>query len=101
MASPHIGTGGSERGLEIVREHGADVAISHHEAGYVDEIRRVTKGRGVDVILEMAAHVNLERDLGLLARDGRIVVIGSRGANGNRRAPGNGPRRRDSRHVPV
>ena len=38
-----------------------------------------TGGRGVDVILEMAAHINLDKDLALLARNGRIVVIGNRG----------------------
>ena len=40
---------------------------------------RSTGGRGVDVVVEMAAHVNLERDLTLLAKHGRIVVVGSRG----------------------
>jgi len=40
---------------------------------------RLTGGRGVDIILEMLANVNLARDLKLLARKGRVVVIGSRG----------------------
>jgi NADPH2:quinone reductase len=40
---------------------------------------RLTEGRGVDVILEMLANVNLDRDLGVLARFGRVVVVGSRG----------------------
>ena len=35
--------------------------------------------RGVDVILEMLANVNLDKDLGLLARFGRVVVVGNRG----------------------
>jgi NADPH2:quinone reductase len=74
-----IGTGGSSRGLDIVRAQGARVAVDHTAPGYLDEILRATGGRGVDVILEMAAHVNLDRDLGLLARGGRVVVIGSRG----------------------
>jgi NADPH:quinone reductase len=39
----------------------------------------LTGGRGVDVILEMAAHVNLGKDLTLIANGGRVVVIGSRG----------------------
>ena len=46
---------------------------------YLDEIMKATGGTGVDVILEMAAHVNLDRDLGLLAKYGRVVVIGNRG----------------------
>ncbi len=40
---------------------------------------KATGGRGVDVVLEMAAHVNLDKDLGLLAPRGRVVVIGNRG----------------------
>jgi NADPH2:quinone reductase len=74
-----IGTGGTDRGLEIVREEGADFVFNHRSADYADAIMRATGGRGVDVVIEMAAHVNLERDLTLLARHGRVVVVGNRG----------------------
>ena len=74
-----IGTGGTAEGLAVVREHGADVTVNHRTDGYADEIMRATGGAGVNVIVEMAAHVNLERDLSLLARHGRLVVVGSRG----------------------
>ena len=40
---------------------------------------QLTGGRGVDVILEMLANVNLGKDLTVLAPKGRVVVIGSRG----------------------
>jgi len=40
---------------------------------------KITEGRGVDAILEMLSNVNLGKDLGILAKDGRVVVIGSRG----------------------
>jgi NADPH2:quinone reductase len=40
---------------------------------------KLTGGKGVDLILEMAAHLNLAKDLTVLARNGRVVVIGSRG----------------------
>ena len=39
----------------------------------------LTEGRGVDVIIEMLANVNLNKDLGVLAVHGRVVVVGSRG----------------------
>jgi len=74
-----IGSGGTPRGLQTVREHGADVLVNHHDAGYLDDIRKTTGGRGVDVIIEMAAHINLDKDLSLLAPRGRVVVVGSRG----------------------
>jgi NADPH2:quinone reductase len=74
-----FGTGGTERGLETVRAHGADMVFSHREPGYLDAVMKATGGRGVDLILEMAAHINLDKDFGVLARFGRIAVIGSRG----------------------
>jgi NADPH2:quinone reductase len=74
-----IGTAGSDRGLQVVREQGAHVVVSHQDANSVDAIMKATGGRGVDVILEMAAHINLDKDLTLLARFGRVVTIGSRG----------------------
>jgi NADPH:quinone reductase len=74
-----IGTGGSDKGLATVRDNGAHSVFNHTAPGYLDEIMRATGGRGVDVVLEMAAHVNLDKDLGLLTTRGRIVVIGNRG----------------------
>jgi NADPH2:quinone reductase len=74
-----IGTGGTDKGLAAVREHGADIVVNHRDAGYTDAIMRATDGRGVNLIVEMAAHVNLDRDLGLLAKFGRVVVVGNRG----------------------
>jgi NADPH2:quinone reductase len=74
-----IGSGGTDAGLKVVREHGAGVVVNHNAAGYTDEIMRATGGKGVDLVVEMAAHVNLDRDLGLLAKHGRVVVVGNRG----------------------
>jgi len=74
-----IGTGGTDTGLAVVREHGANVVVNHREDAYTDGIMKATGGRGVDLIIEMAAHINLDRDLGLLAKSGRVVVVGNRG----------------------
>lgn len=74
-----IGTGGSEEGRRLVTEQGAHHVFDHHAEGYLDEIVKLTGGRGVDVILEMLANVNLGHDLKALARGGRVVVIGNRG----------------------
>jgi NADPH2:quinone reductase len=67
-----IGTAGSERGLQLVREQGAHEVRDHRQPGYLD-------GISTDVILEMLANVNLGNDLPVLARGGRVVIIGSRG----------------------
>jgi NADPH:quinone reductase len=74
-----IGTAGTEKGRDLAVREGAHHVLDHGAAGYQDEIMRLTGGRGVDVILEMLANVNLGADLKLLAQHGRVVVIGSRG----------------------
>ena len=74
-----IGSGGTDEGLAVVRSRGADVIVNHRTPGYADEVMRATDGRGVDVVIEMAAHINLDRDLTLIAKHGRVVVVGSRG----------------------
>jgi NADPH:quinone reductase len=74
-----IGSGGSDAGLAVAREHGADVLVNHRSPDYMDEVLRASGGRGVDIVIEMAAHINLDRDLTVLAKHGRVVVVGSRG----------------------
>ncbi len=74
-----IGTASSEPGRQAARKHGAHVVVDHSDPVYLDTIMKSTGGKGIDVILEMAAHVNLDKDLTLLARNGRVVIIGSRG----------------------
>ena len=74
-----IGTAGTQRGLDLVKKEGAHYAFDHTKAGYTEEIMKVTAGRGVDVILEMLANVNLANDLKMLAMRGRVIVIGNRG----------------------
>jgi NADPH2:quinone reductase len=79
MGMTIIGTAGTERGRELALKEGAHHVVDHRATGYPEEILRLTGGRGVDVILEMLANVNLGADLKLLAQRGRVVVIGSRG----------------------
>ena len=75
-----IGTAGSERGRKLVREHGAHHVLDHSAPDYLAKLTELAGGRGPDVILEMLANVNLQKDLDVVARFGRIVVIGNRGA---------------------
>ncbi len=74
-----IGTAGTQRGLELVKKEGAHHAFDHTKAGYAEEILKVTGGKGIDLVLEMLANVNLATDLKLLAFRGRVIVIGNRG----------------------
>lgn len=74
-----FGTAGSEKGRELVQREGAHRVFDHTQPDYQQHILQATGGRGVDVILEMLANVNLGNDLKLLATNGRVIVIGSRG----------------------
>lgn len=75
-----IGTVSSEEGKQIVLDEGAEAVFDHANEDHLSEIRESTAGKGVDVIIEMLANVNLERDFEALAIFGRIVVVGSRGS---------------------
>jgi NADPH:quinone reductase len=74
-----IGTGGTPEGRRLVGEHGAEHVLDHREPGYLDEVTALTGGAGPSLILEMLANVNLQSDLNVVAKYGRIVVIGNRG----------------------
>lgn len=73
------GTAGTGDGTALVLAQGAHLVLNHRSDGYLDKLADFTCGKGVDIILEMLANVNLDRDLGVLAKGGRVVVIGSRG----------------------
>jgi len=74
-----IASAGSERGRELVREQGAHEALDHGSPEERQALLDLTGGRGVDLIVEMLANVNLARDLTMLAQRGRVVLVGSRG----------------------
>ena len=74
-----IATGGTAEGRKLAIEQGAHYAIDHRTPIHLKDTLDITGGQGVDVILEMLANVNLGNDLPVLAKNGRVVVIGSRG----------------------
>ncbi len=75
-----IATAGTEEGLGLLRRLGVHLALNHRDADYLDQLRAfVAPKRGVDVIIEMLANVNLANDVQILNARGRVVVVGSRG----------------------
>jgi NADPH2:quinone reductase len=79
MGMTVFGTAGTQKGLDLVKREGAHQVFNHSKAGYQEEILKATGGRGVNIILEMLANVNLAHDTKLLANEGRVIVIGNRG----------------------
>ena len=74
-----IGTAGTDAGRRLAAEQGAHYVLNHHQDGYLQEAMQITANRGVDVVVELLANVNLGHDPEILATGGRIAVIGSRG----------------------
>ena len=75
-----IGTASSDEGKSLVTENGADSVFDHTNEDHFGEIFDYSASSGVDVIIEMLANENLERDFEALAMFGRIVVVGNRGS---------------------
>ncbi|KGF68375.1 NAD(P)H-quinone oxidoreductase [Hoeflea sp. BAL378] len=68
-------TAGSEAKCEAMRELGADVAINYRDADFVEAVKEATKGRGVDLILDMVGGDYITRNYQAAAVEGRIVQI--------------------------
>lgn len=73
-----VGTAGSEEGRRLVAAQGAHHVVDHGDPKHLEDAA-AKAGGPFDLIAEMLANANLGKDLGALARFGRVVVIGSRG----------------------
>ncbi len=74
-----IGTGGTDEGRGLLKKFGAELALDHKSPDYLDQLMKHTGGKGIDAIIEMLANVNLAKDLTILAKFGRVAVVGNRG----------------------
>src|SRR5437016_14042122 len=63
-----LGTAGSDEGCKLAREQGAHEVFDHRAPDHLIQIMKATSGRGIDVIVELLANVNLGRDLTILAK---------------------------------
>ena len=68
-------TAGKQAKLEHLRRMGVDYAINYVESDFEQEIKRLTKGEGVDVILNTLAGEALQKGLNCLSRGGRYIEI--------------------------
>jgi NADPH:quinone reductase len=74
-----IVTCGSDDKCQGALKLGADHAINYKSADFVAEVRRITDGKGVNVVLDMVAGDYVARNLQCLAEDGRHVTIAMQG----------------------
>lgn len=68
-------TAGTDEKCRACLDLGANHAINYRTQDYAKEVKALTSGRGVDVILDMVAGEYVKRDIEALADDGRIVIL--------------------------
>ncbi|GAB3474366.1 NAD(P)H-quinone oxidoreductase [Polaromonas eurypsychrophila] len=79
MGATVIVTAGSDEKCAACLKLGADHAINYKTADFAEEVKTITAGKGVNVILDMVAGSYVAREIGCLAEDGRLVFIAVQG----------------------
>ena len=74
-----IATAGSDEKCAACRAIGADHAINYRTHDFTAEVKRLTEGKGADVVLDMVAGDYVAREVSCLAEDGRLVIIAVQG----------------------
>jgi len=74
-----LATAGSDEKCRACEDLGAQQAINYRTADFVEAVRELTDGRGVDVVLDVVGGSYVARNLTALAVDGRLVQIGLMG----------------------
>jgi len=74
-----IVTAGSDDKCEACKKLGADHAINYRTSDFAEEAKKLTGGKGVDVILDMVAGDYVAREIECMAEDGRLVIIAVQG----------------------
>jgi NADPH:quinone reductase len=71
-----IGTASTEEKAELARTAGASDVILYTEIDFESETRRLTNGRGVDVVYDSVGQATFEKSLGCLRPRGMMVLFG-------------------------
>jgi len=72
-----IATASTEAKLAMARELGADEVVNYREKDFAGEVKRLTGGKGVDVVIEHVGADTFSKSLRSLARGGRLVTCGA------------------------
>eukprot|EP01060_Flectonema_neradi_P030700 TRINITY_DN4509_c0_g1_i1.p1 TRINITY_DN4509_c0_g1~~TRINITY_DN4509_c0_g1_i1.p1 ORF type:complete len:347 (+),score=64.81 TRINITY_DN4509_c0_g1_i1:75-1043(+) len=71
-----VGTADNQRGVDLIKSVGCDEGFIHNEKGYFEKVK---KAGPYNLIVEVIANINLANDLSAAAKNGRVVIVGSRG----------------------
>src|SRR4029077_19340130 len=78
-----ISTASSDEKLERLKQRGLDHGINYASESFVDRVRELTDGRGVDVVLDSVGGKNLMESIDALAYRGTLVSVGVAGRAGS------------------
>ena len=79
MGATVLATAGTDEKCAACVALGADHAINYKTNDFVEQVKTLTKGQGVDVILDMVGGSYVAREVECLAEDGRLVIIAVQG----------------------
>ena len=79
MGARVLVTAGSDEKCVACLALGADHAINYRTHDFATEVKRLTAGQGVNVILDMVAGNYVAKEIECLSEDGRLVIIGVQG----------------------
>jgi NADPH2:quinone reductase len=74
-----IATAGTQKKCDACIRFGAEHAINYKESDFAAEVKRITGGRGVDVIVDLVGGSYLEKNLDSLALEGRLAILATQG----------------------
>jgi NADPH:quinone reductase-like Zn-dependent oxidoreductase len=71
-----LATAGSEDKLRLCRELGAEAALDHRDPAWGKQVKKLTDGRGADLVVEHVGPATWKTSMAVLARNGRLVTCG-------------------------
>ncbi|MHA6325006.1 quinone oxidoreductase family protein [Roseivivax sp. CAU 1753] len=72
-----IGTAGTDEKCQLARDHGADACINYRQGDWADEVRALTGGKGVDVVMDAVGKDTFDGSLGVLRPLGMMISFGN------------------------
>ncbi len=71
-----IGTAGTAEKVRLAKDHGADHLIQYTETDFLEEVKKITNGKGVDVVYDSVGHTTFYKSLDCLRPRGMMVTFG-------------------------
>ncbi len=74
-----IATAGSDPGLKLLKDLGADIVVNHKDINHMHMAKELNGNNEIPLIIEFLANKNLQKDMEICKMNGRIIIVGNRG----------------------